>query len=998
MTFQEIILNLQKFWSDYGCTITQPYDIEVGAGTFNPSTFLRCLGPEPWNAAYIEPSRRPTDGRYGDNPYRLGAYYQYQVLLKPSPTDVLPLYLESLKNLGVDPRTNDFRFVEDDWESPTLGASGLGWEVWWNGAEITQFTYFQQMGSCDLNPICAELTYGLERIALYLQNVNSIYDIRWNEHLNYGDIHHQSEVEFSKYSFEVANTEMLLNLFNIYEKEVFDCLEQGLVLPATDYVLKSSHAFNLLDARGVISVTERGGYIERVRRMAQRNAQAYLDQRDDLGYPLGMMAAEKKQQPKGNRSQLITESDTADLLFEIGTEEIPASYISPALDQLQNMAKETLMEQNLSFGELRVMGTPRRLALSVSNLETLQPDQSVEVTGPPKKAAYDAEGNPTKAAAGFAKSQGVNTDDLRIVETPRGEYVAVTKLQKGRSASNILEDFLPNWINSLDFPKTMRWDNLRFARPIRWIVAILEDQEIPFQLDTLTAGRITYGHRSLNPEPIKLDSASVDNYIAKLEMANVIVNHDLRRTEIQKQITEILNSEDCETAIDQDLLDQVNFLVENPQAIVGSFSESHLDLPAEVLITSMKKHQRYFPMIKSDKQLVAKFISISNGTDGNIDTVRHGNERVLRARLADATFFYQEDRRTTLADRNRKLQSVIFQVKLGSLYDKVKRLESLTSFIAQQTKVDNATKDYAVKAAYLCKSDLTTQMVAEFPTLQGVMGRYYALDAGAPPRVAAAIEDHYRPVAADSDLPTSLEGSILSIADKIDTIVGYFGINEKPTGSQDPYSLRRQAIGILRVLQKLDFSVSFSALVEKTIELYKVNLSENTKVEVLDFVRGRLKVLLQTKGYVPDEIEVVLATGEIDVSDIEKRIQAVSNFRSSANFSQVYPAFNRVLRILPDSLPKEIDPDLFEDDAEQKLSSLIIGMDADLNKLIKSQNYDKLLIKLSALQPAIDQFFDQVLVMAEDLDVRQNRFTLLNAIGQRIYAIGDLTKLVISGN
>ena len=998
MTFQEIILNLQKFWSDYGCTITQPYDIEVGAGTFNPSTFLRCLGPEPWNAAYIEPSRRPTDGRYGDNPYRLGAYYQYQVILKPSPTDVLPLYLESLKNLGVDPRTNDFRFVEDDWESPTLGASGLGWEVWWNGAEITQFTYFQQMGSCDLNPICAELTYGLERIALYLQNVNSIYDIRWNEHLNYGDIHHQSEVEFSKYSFEVANTEMLLNLFNIYEKEVFDCLDQGLVLPATDYVLKSSHAFNLLDARGVISVTERGGYIERVRRMAQRNAQAYLDQRDDLGYPLGMMAAEKKQQPKGNRSQLITESDTADLLFEIGTEEIPASYISPALDQLQNMAKETLMEQNLSFGELRVMGTPRRLALSVSNLETLQPDQSVEVTGPPKKAAYDAEGNPTKAAAGFAKSQGVNTDDLRIVETPRGEYVAVTKLQKGRSASNILEDFLPNWINSLDFPKTMRWDNLRFARPIRWIVAILEDQEIPFQLDTLTAGRITYGHRSLNPEPIKLDSASVDNYIAKLEMANVIVNHDLRRTEIQKQITEILNSEDCETAIDQDLLDQVNFLVENPQAIVGSFSESHLDLPAEVLITSMKKHQRYFPMIKSDKQLVAKFISISNGTDSNIDTVRHGNERVLRARLADATFFYQEDRRTTLADRNRKLQSVIFQVKLGSLYDKVKRLESLSSFIAQQMQVDNTTKDYAVKAAYLCKSDLTTQMVAEFPTLQGVMGRYYALEADAPPRVAIAIEDHYRPVAADSDLPTSLEGSILSIADKIDTIVGYFGINEKPTGSQDPYSLRRQAIGILRVLQKLDFSVSFSALVEKTIELYKVNLSENTKVEVLDFVRGRLKVLLQTKGYVPDEIEVVLATGEIDVSDIEKRIQAVSNFRSSANFSQVYPAFNRVLRILPDSLPKEIDPDLFEDDAEQKLSSLIIGMDADLNKLIKSQNYDKLLIKLSALQPAIDQFFDQVLVMAEDLDVRQNRFTLLNAIGQRIYAIGDLTKLVISGN
>ncbi len=997
MTFQEIILNLQKFWADYGCTITQPYDIEVGAGTFNPATFLRCLGPEPWNVAYVEPSRRPTDGRYGDNPYRLGAYYQYQVILKPPPADVLPLYLESLKNLGVDPRTNDFRFVEDDWESPTLGASGLGWEVWWNGAEITQFTYFQQMGSCDLNPICAELTYGLERIALYLQNVNSVYDIRWNEHLNYGDIHHQSEVEFSKYSFKVANTEMLFNLFNIYEKEVFDCLDHELVLPAADYVLKSSHAFNLLDARGVISVTERGGYIERVRRMAQRSAQAYLDQRIDLGHPLGL-AVEKKQKPKENRSQLVTDSETADFLFEIGTEEIPASYIPPALNQLQSIAKETLTTQNLSFGELRVMGTPRRLALSVSDLETLQPDQSVEVTGPPKKAAYDTGGNPTKAAMGFAKSQGVNIDDLRIVETPRGEYVSATKLQKGRSSSDILAELLPNWINSLDFPKTMRWDNLRFARPIRWIVAILKDQEIRFQLDTLTAGRITYGHRSLSPEPIELDSASVDNYIDKLKIANVIVNHDLRRIEIQKQIIEILNGEDCEAIIDQNLLDQVNFLVENPQAIVGSFSESHLDLPVEVLITSMKKHQRYFPMIKSGKQLVAKFISISNGTNGNIDTVRHGNERVLRARLADATFFYQEDRRMTLADRNKKLQSVIFQVKLGSLYDKIKRLESLTAFIAQQIKVDDATKDYAVRAASLCKSDLTTQMVAEFPTLQGIMGRYYAIDSDVPHQVATAIEDHYRPVAADSDLPTSVEGSILSIADKIDTIVGYFGINERPTGSQDPYSLRRQAIGILRVLRELDLSISFSSLIEKAVELYRVDLAEDTMAEVLDFIRGRLKVLLQTKGYVLDEIEVVLATGEIGVSDIEKRIQSVSNFRSSTNFSQVYPALNRVLRILPDSAPTEIDPSLFENDVEQKLSSLITDADADLNELIKNQNYDKLLVKLSALQPAIDQFFDQVLVMVEDLAIRQNRFALLNAIGQRIYAIGDLTKLVISGN
>ena len=286
MTLQEIILALEKFWADQGCIIQQPCDTEVGAGTFNPATFLRCLGPEPWKVAYVEPVRRPTDGRYAENPFRVGAYYQYQVILKPAPENVLPLYLESLYSLGISPRKNDIRFVEDDWESPTLGASGLGWEVWWNGAEVTQFTYFQQMGSIDLDPICAEITYGLERIALYLQDVDDFFDIRWNEHVNYGDVHRQSEVEYSTYNFEHANVEMLFDLFSTYEKETHACLDAGLVLPATDHVLKCSHTFNMLDARGVISVTERVSYIERVRRLAQRIARAYCTQREEMEHPL----------------------------------------------------------------------------------------------------------------------------------------------------------------------------------------------------------------------------------------------------------------------------------------------------------------------------------------------------------------------------------------------------------------------------------------------------------------------------------------------------------------------------------------------------------------------------------------------------------------------------------------------------------------------------------------------------------------------------------------
>ncbi len=286
MTFQELVLGLQNFWAKKNCIIQQPYDIEVGAGTFNPATFLRCLGPEPWNVAYVEPSRRPTDGRYGKNPNRLQHYYQFQVIMKPSPMDIQELYLESLKTLGIDPLDHDIRFVEDDWESPTLGAWGLGWEVWLDGMEITQFTYFQQAGGIDLKPISVEITYGIERIAMYLQQKDNVYDLEWTKGISYGDVHHQGEVEFSKYNFEVSDPEMLFNLFNIYEKESLSVIEKGLVLPAYDYCLKCSHAFNLLDARGAISVTERTGYIARVRNLARKVAEAYLNQREEMGFPL----------------------------------------------------------------------------------------------------------------------------------------------------------------------------------------------------------------------------------------------------------------------------------------------------------------------------------------------------------------------------------------------------------------------------------------------------------------------------------------------------------------------------------------------------------------------------------------------------------------------------------------------------------------------------------------------------------------------------------------
>ena len=1022
MTLQEIILALEKFWADHGCIIQQPCDIEVGAGTFNPATFLRCLGPEPWRAAYVEPVRRPTDGRYAENPFRVGAYYQYQVILKPAPENVLPLYLESLYHLGISPRKNDIRFVEDDWESPTLGASGLGWEVWWNGAEVTQFTYFQQMGSIDLDPICAEITYGLERIALYLQDVDDFFDIRWNEHLNYGDVHRQSEVEYSTYNFERADVDMLFELFSTYEKETHACLDAGLVLPATDHVLKCSHTFNMLDARGVISVTERVSYIERVRRLAQRIARAYVKQREEMEHPLLGKWAEDGYQLKTDvrnsrntqpaqaltdNRQPETDNPYADLLFEIGTEEIPASYVPPVLAQLHEIATESLTNHRIPFGEVQTLGTPRRITLSIKDVKTLQESQETEIVGPPKRIAYDENGEPTKAAIGFAKTQGVDLAALRIVETERGEYVAASKLEMGGPTRDILETLLTEWIEVLRFPKTMRWETdseeprafARFARPIRWLVALLGDAVIDCPYGAAHAGRLTYGHRSLHPEPIPLTSADLDTYVEKLRAVDVVVCPKERRDTIEKQVRDIFEVEGCLPKLDAELLDTVNYLVENPQLIVGNFNESHLEIPSEVLITAMKKHQRYFPMWKSDAALAAKFITISNGTDGNIDGVRHGNERVLHARLNDAEFFYSEDQKTGLADKVERLGAVVFHARLGSLLDKADRLKAFVQFIGTELQVPETTVGHAERAAWLCKADLTTQMVIEFPSLQGITGKYYAENGGEAEPVATAIAEHYQPLGADTPLPGTEVGALVAIADKLDTIVGYFGIEERPTGSQDPYSLRRHALGTIRILQDWQLPLSLDAIVDKAISLYTVELADDTRTSVLNFIKERLRViLLQTHQYPPDLADAVLAVGTVDIIDILERASTLAEFRLTPDFEEVYNALNRVLRILPPDAPETVDATLLNDDAEKQLSDCITEAELGFQQSIQERDYAKLLTQLAALQPAIDTFFDDVLVMAKEPSLRANRLALLNRIGRNIYAVADLTKLVIAGN
>ena len=1017
MNFQDIILKLNEYWAEQGCIIQQPYDIEVGAGTFNPATFMRVLGPEPWKVAYVEPSRRPTDGRYGNNPWRGGHYYQYQVILKPSPPDIQNIYLRSLEQLGLDLRKHDIRFVEDDWESPTLGASGLGWEIWLDSGEITQYTYFQQMGSVELDPISVEITYGLERIAMNSQDADSIFDIQWTKGITYGDVHHQSEVEYSRYYLDEANVSMLFVLFDTYEKEAYACLDKGLVLPGVDYVLKCSHTFNVLDARGSISVTERASYIGRVRNLARKCAQAYSKQREEMGYPL-MKESLQSSVIVQDVKYVAPGEDHLDFLLEIGTEEIPSSYIEPAMKQIEESIKNILTKNRLDFGDVCLLGTPRRMVLSVTNLATQQPDRTVEVTGPSKKAAFDESGNPTKAAEGFAKKYGANAGDLKVKSTERGEYVYLLNLEKGRLAIAILSEEIPEMIASLNFPKSMHFSSfedgkLQFARPVRWMVALLGDEIIRFNVGRAHSDRYTSGHRFISSSSIEIKDSSLENYKKILKEAGVIVDHNERKSMIKKQVSGILESKGCSDYIDEELLDIVTFLVETPRPVIGSFSDSYLSLPAEVLETAMKKHQKYFSLHTKDEgkygsPLLPNFITITNGT-GDDDVIRHGNERVLRSRLADAEFFYNEDQKTPFADKLDRLNHVVFQEELGSLYDKSQRLKELSAFLCKEIGLDSDVN--SIRAAELCKIDLITQMVGEFPTLQGIMGGYYALNSGENEEVSRAIRSHYNPTSPTGDLPENIIGCIVSIADKLDTIVGYFATGNIPSGSQDPYALRRQATGIVRIALEREFKLSLDYAVGKSIELYekglKLKIEENLKDVITGFLKNRISSMLSDKGFAYDVVDSIMSIGDTDAIGALKRANALAEFRKRLDFDRAYPAFNRVIRILPDQYKHKyqdnereinsssIDISLFQDKAETDLYESILRIEKNVTESSTKANYSEVLDKLATICDSIDVFFDKVMVMDEQENLRNNRLAILDWLAGMLYQVADFSKLVV---
>jgi glycyl-tRNA synthetase len=1003
-TFQQVILRLQQFWADHGCLIWQPYSEKVGAGTMNPATTLRVLGPEPWNVAYVEPSYRPQDGRYGENPNRMQLFYQFQVILKPDPGNPQELYLDSLYALGIRREEHDIRFVEDNWESPVLGAWGLGWEVWLDGLEITQFTYFQQAGGFALDPVSVELTYGLERIVMFLQNARSIWEIDWDGGHTYGDVLLQPEIENCRYAFELADVERLAQMYDLYEAEALSCLDAGLVIPAHDRILRCSHAFNLLDARGAVGVTERATYFRRMRDLSRQVAQAYAEQRQRMEYPwlepgrlvnreTGTLTSEESDQSTGLPIYQFTDTPTT-FVLEVGTEELPAGDLDDALAQLHELAPALLAEARLDYQSLRVLGTPRRLLVLIEDLAPQQRPVEEFVKGPPTRVAFDAEGRPTKAAAGFARKQGVRVDELKVQEMDGGEYVVAIGREEGEPTADVLATLLPELIASLRFQKGMRWNEsgVAFSRPIRWLVALLGDAIIPFEYAGISSGRTSRGPRPEgSPE---LTIARAEDYLGLLAQHHIVADPQERSALIAKQAAGLAQSVGGHIPDDPALLGEVANLVEWATPVLGHFEEEYLHLPADVLIAVMKKHQRYFPVVDEDGELLPYFITVRNGGGEHLDIVRSGNEEVIRARFADADFFYREDTKKPLEEFLPRLATLTFQEQLGSMLDKSRRLERLVEQLAGMLGLSDEETETARRAAHLCKADLATQMVVEHTSLQGVIGREYGLKFGEDPAVGEAIFEHYLPRFAGDAAPRTRPGLAVGLANRLDSMAGLFALGLIPTGSADPYHLRRDALGMVQNLLAHQLPFSVRQGLAEAARLLPVEVSEGALSAALEFVVERLRGMLREQGFDYDVVDGVLAARGEDPFRARQAVEELSGWVARDDWSRVLDNYARCVRItrgFEERFP--LDPARFAQPAEE---ALYAAYQEAQSQVSPESSVDEFLTAFLPLVDVIDRYFAResgVLVMAEDQAVRENRLAQLQHIAALAEGIVDLSRL-----
>ena len=679
-----------------------------------------------------------------------------------------------------------------------------------------------------------------------------------------------------------------------------------------------------------------------------------------------------------------------DLLFEIGAEEIPAGFMPNILGQLKQLAETKLNDAHLPFESIATYGTPRRLALIVKGLADASAEISERHKGPSASIAYDADGNATKAAIGFARGKGLDVADL-VVED--GYIYAETKTA-GVPAKDIVTDMLPQLITGLNFPKSMHWGNLdaKFVRPVRWLVALLDEEVIPVEFATVKSGNVTRGHRFLGADEITIKNAA--SYVDTLKENFVMVDQDARRELISKQLHDIAASKNASIVWDDDLLEEINYLVEWPTALCGGFEESYLALPDAAIITPMKDHQRYFPLVDQDDKLLPMFLTVRNGSDHSIEVVQAGNERVLRARLDDAKFFFNEDRKKPLIDRQDGLTKIVFQEGLGNLADKTERLLKLGRVFGEECGLHEDAAVVLERATELAKTDLTTGMVTEFTELQGVMGKEYALLDGESPEVAEAIFEQYLPRFAGDVLPQTEAGKVLSIIDKVDNIVATFSRGLIPTGSQDPYALRRQTIGILNILLGSEWNISLRPIFKASMELLNVAADKQEELlsQVEEFFTLRLKNIFLDREVPHHVIDLLLSNNELSVADAEGLVNALLANRIDENVELVQ-AYTRMYNLVKDVEYTGVNSDLLKEDAEKALFEAASKASEASLAAWEANDYTAVVAVPATLVPAINKFFEDVMVMDKDEAIKANRLQLVRLAYSVMAIIGDISAL-----
>ena len=684
-----------------------------------------------------------------------------------------------------------------------------------------------------------------------------------------------------------------------------------------------------------------------------------------------------------------------ELLLEIGTEEIPAAFLPKALKDMEEMIRKALAESRIPYGEVRTMGTPRRLFLNVTTVAERQEDQIVEKLGPARRVAFNAEGNPSPAALGFARGQGIPVSALETASTEKGEYICARKKIIGEATETLLPAILTKLIAGIPFRKSMRWSDLefRFARPIHWLLALYNGRIIPFRIGNIESGNISRGHRFMNP--VSFPVVSLENYLAETRKHFVIADPAERKKIIREETEKAAAAVGGRVLQNEELLETVAYLTEYPTVVCGSFDKDYLKLPQEVLITTMISHQKYFPVLDDRGNLLPHFLTINNTLARDPAVVRRGNEKVLRARLADARFFFEADRKIPLDTRVLDLKKVIFHSLLGTSYEKVMRFRKLAGWIADRIR---PTLTISVeRTAFLAKADLDTQMVGEFAELQGIMGREYALLSGENPIVARAIYEHYLPTGAGGELPETDEGAIVSIADKLDTICGFFGVGLIPTGTADPYALRRQALGIINIILKKRYPLALDGLIDESLAilgpLLKRPLGE-TRNAVLEFFQGRFENQLISQGHPYDIVDAVLANGIQDLVRAWEKIRAMEAFKSHPDFQPLAIAFKRVVNIIRDFQNGAVNPVLFADPEERNLHAAFLQIRQSVLAHISGGDYSSALVEMARLREPVDAFFDAVLVMAEEKKIRFNRLSLLREISTLFHDVADFSRIV----